>query len=222
MAGEGTAVLRFSPSQSCLSAPVFRSAWCGWLLAEVPLAYGAVLCTLSLLGPTGNCCGFINHARALSWSHLCQAVRGDAVPAQDGTPGHSASSPGRSQAMLGGGFPPRGTLMTLDVPAYQLRPKDWAQQEGGNPAGSAPLGSVRHSRDSEQDRSAHNPLGEERELAVISTLKIGIIHFASPNPFPGHLNTSSQTTSVFITHHFLLSPNFYDNFCPWFISNRIF
>lgn len=154
------------------------------------LTYRVILYRLNLLSPTYNCYGFINHAHALRWWHLCQAVQGGTVPAQDVAPTHSASS-GHSQALLHGGFPPRGTLMTLDVPAYQLRLKDWARQDGGNPADSSPLGSVRHSRDSEQDRPAHNPPGEESEIAVISTFRIRIIHFASPNPFPGHLNTSS-------------------------------
>lgn len=119
------------------------------------------------------------------------------MPAQDVAPGHSASS-GCSQALLGGHFALHGTLMTLDVPAYHLRLKDFARQDGGSPAVSSLLRSVRHSRDSEQDQSAHNLPGEEGEAAVISTLKIAIIHFASLNPFPGHLNTSSsKTTSVF-------------------------
>ena len=56
--------------------------------------------------------------------------------------------------------------MALDAPAYQLRLKNWARQDGDNPADSFPLVSVRHSRDSEQDQSAHNPPGEENEVAV--------------------------------------------------------
>lgn len=121
------------------------------------------------------------------------------------------------------GFPPLGPVTALGVRAYQLRLKDWARQDGGNPVDCSLLRSVRHSRDSEQDQSAHNPPGEESVVAVVSTLRIGTIHFASLIPFPAHLNTSSSsTTSVFTAHHFVLSPNFYDNFLPWFISNRIF
>lgn len=154
---------------------------------------------LNLLSPTCSSYGFINLARALNGKHRCQGVQGGTLPAQVVASGHSASS-GCSQVLWGGGFSLRGALMTLDVPAYQLRLKDWAQQDGGSPAVSSPLRSVRHSRDSEQEQSAHNLPGEEDEAAVISTLKIAIIHFASLNPFPGHLNTSSsETTSVFTT-----------------------
>lgn len=80
---------------------------------------------------------------------------------QDEAPGRSASSRGHSRVLSRGGFPPHGTQMALGVPACQLRLKDGP------------------------------PPGEERDVAVISPLGIGIIIFTSPNPFSVFLNTSS-------------------------------